>query len=362
MGAECSLPDSLSPPPRGTWRLLQHPLPTWAQPLMYSLRGKNGVKYHEYLSAHPQGPRVWGPSAWEWLPDRDRAECSLPRMNRSAMCTVLARLRLRRIFMVGDSLEYARAQSLWKLVGGWPEPRQHGPTDGKVLGPYKLDCNASNLGPDVTFQFVFNARLRNNTHTEQNLTKQNLHDPQSDACYICIPWVEAFRASHAPTLLLTSLAGSHHHSVSDYEGSLGRFFDTLLASVRASDVVVLRSNSNGQSNCTTYKRPFHDTSEFVLSREGPYNWDLFPVYDALNQLYVRRNLNRVAAQGATLRYLDVWPMSVLRPDARMGLHDCLHFAIPGLPDWWNHLQLAQLESLASARPRDTTADAPASTN
>ena len=32
-------------------------------------------------------------------------------------------------------------------------------------------------------------------------------------------------------------------------------------------------------------------------------------------------------------------MTTMRPDGRRGGGDCLHFFLPGVPDWWTHLLL-----------------------
>ena len=83
---------------------------------------------------------------------------------------------------------------------------------------------------------------------------------------------------------------------------------------------------------------------------GSYGWDLHPAFNEIARATLRRYAGRVAA--ATLGMLDVYPMTVTRPDARQGSEggevktDCLHPMLPGLPDWWNHLLLTVLEAVA----------------
>lgn len=39
--------------------------------------------------------------------------------------------------------------------------------------------------------------------------------------------------------------------------------------------------------------------------------------------------------GSSMRYLDLWPLSVTRPDAHLKPQaDCLHFCTPGPPNEW----------------------------
>ena len=62
----------------------------------------------------------------------------------------------------------------------------------------------------------------------------------------------------------------------------------------------------------------------------------------------RTSLEQLQINGTslTIEALDVVPMTVLRRDGHMGDEfrpraipegDCLHYALPGPVDWWNHL-------------------------
>lgn len=69
---------------------------------------------------------------------------------------------------------------------------------------------------------------------------------------------------------------------------------------------------------------------------GSFNWPMFPGFDR-----VARDV--LGAIGA--RFLDVSTMSAARPDGHTAMKhgmgalppDCLHYTIPGVPDWWNAL-------------------------
>ena len=64
-------------------------------------------------------------------------------------------------------------------------------------------------------------------------------------------------------------------------------------------------------------------------------------------LYDRAASDTLGALGA--RIFDVRPMTALRPDAHTqkrfgGQPDCLHLALPGVPDWWSALLLFTIET------------------
>ena len=67
-----------------------------------------------------------------------------------------------------------------------------------------------------------------------------------------------------------------------------------------------------------------------------------------------------------MRVLDVSPMTALRPDAHTQMQyrrypsrvlsdpDCLHLALPGVPDVWNALLLSRLGKCESPRGHSPT--------
>ena len=110
-----------------------------------------------------------------------------------------------------------------------------------------------------------------------------------------------------------------------------------------------RFGSQGRLRCERYDAPLngaeleggHRHWAACTECSGSFNWPLFPGFDR-----VARDV--LSAIGA--RFLDVSTMSAERPDAHtamkhgMGLlpPDCLHYTIPGVPDWWNALLFGAL--------------------
>lgn len=79
-----------------------------------------------------------------------------------------------------------------------------------------------------------------------------------------------------------------------------------------------------------------------------FAWALFPAYDALA---------RSLLEPLGVRVLDVAHMSAQRPDAHSECRygggrlpaDCLHWMLPGVPDWWNALLLSSISECEGRR-------------
>ena len=99
------------------------------------------------------------------------------------------------------------------------------------------------------------------------------------------------------------------------------------------------ARSGRHNNCTASSTPLETAPENVgigQSHANNYSWELVPEYNE----YTRR-----AVQGTRIKLLDVFPMTILRPDGHRveRKHDCLHYYLPGPPDFWNHLLLTLLD-------------------
>ena len=111
--------------------------------------------------------------------------------------------------------------------------------------------------------------------------------------------------------------------------------------------LIWRTSHTGHPDCHNHTRPLSsagDSLEGLLScREcvDSWGWHLYPALD-------RAAHDRLGTLGALV--FDVRPMTSLRPDAHSekpyapNKYDCLHLALPGVPDWWGALLLATMES------------------
>jgi hypothetical protein len=70
-----------------------------------------------------------------------------------------------------------------------------------------------------------------------------------------------------------------------------------------------------------------------------FNWNAYPEMNRQTSSRLSYNpslsSSRLRASPEPMRYFDVWPMSVKRPDAHLKpAIDCMHYCIPSVPNEW----------------------------
>lgn len=109
------------------------------------------------------------------------------------------------------------------------------------------------------------------------------------------------------------------------------------------DVLALwRAVSPGDPECEQYPQPSNGrTSHFSTKNPDAwqFNWNAYPEMNmqSASRLSYRPSTDRRALRTTphAMRYFDVWPMSVTRPDAHLKpAIDCMHYCIPGVPNEW----------------------------
>ena len=98
---------------------------------------------------------------------------------------------------------------------------------------------------------------------------------------------------------------------------------------RADRVVYFVTTPPGHDRCHTYQSPLAAPLANMHNHE---RYTMWRSYYRFND--VLKNLVR-ALNSSRYRVLDVYPFSVLRPDAHVSAQDCLHYCHPGPTDWWN---------------------------
>lgn len=107
--------------------------------------------------------------------------------------------------------------------------------------------------------------------------------------------------------------------------------DSLLSIKNLPMRVLFRSNTPGHEHCSTFNHPISIDDPVAKdptgTREGTYGWHLFPSYDSIARSYFANRQNG----DVWLDFMNVWDMSVVRPDAHIawtGMStDCLHVSL-----------------------------------
>ena len=109
--------------------------------------------------------------------------------------------------------------------------------------------------------------------------------------------------------------------------------------------LIYRTTNAGHWNCSMYhERPVLNES-YVWPYFGralwPYTWQLVDTYNAYA-------VERLRALGVEILYSNI--LSRNRPDGHGNPDDCLHYKLPGVPDWWatalyNHIEADYLATL-----------------
>lgn len=161
-----------------------------------------------------------------------------------------------------------------------------------------------------------------------------------------------------------------------YMRSLNHTIRSVLASRRGrpSRSVVLMSPTKPVSGCRGHRAPISLLESLDLDLLAESEWARS--WRGLRQLQL---IGGWIATFHAVSYLDVFPLSAMRPDAAMGARelpaeraaraarpgrplnpDCVHYCLPGPPDTWNRLLLGLLlaDGRALRAPRHAAEDGP----
>jgi len=309
------------------------------------------------------------------------SQCGLETINRDAMCQLMKDLGMSRIFIVGDSLGMNMAQSLWKLMG-----HEDNPTEFGVRNP-NWD-RAVQCDPDDEEDYFVLSFARSDQLIENNLpvdVEQGIKN-----CYAyCYPWSERYTTYDDDTIFIMN-TGPHYQTHHQFQAVFDEFVRKVDSFQRPRDIVLWRTSVPGHPHCDdpNSQKPFDSFQEYVATEiTDDYSWDKFVGYNdyANKALDTRRRQDRVLVNlnGAPapvlkppgslmsvsdekngiptprrtrIELLDVYPMTVQRPDGHVSSgecedcpgitdRDCLHYFLPGPPDWWNHLLYSHLLEL-----------------
>ena len=178
----------------------------------------------------------------------------------------------------------------------------------------------------------------------------------------CQPWFNPnkdLKGNEARTLWILN-SGAHSGGMQQFKKILDTAYATALRLVKGhADIVIFRTTPPGHPDCGNFTRPFSNKKEAMLKappgKEG-YNWNLHELYDKVLKSLLfdkaqggRDNLPRLETLRSLrgrggLVLLDVVPMTILRGDGHRPPRDCLHYRLPGVADYWNHLLISALSN------------------
>lgn len=270
------------------------------------------------------------------------------RLSINTFCTAADALDLTRIMIIGDSLGFELLQSIWGLISGHGDagPRvsqcSHCPRGFARFGVNRsISCNSSR---NVQLRYIDNDLLSSH-QTPGKLGACTLRSNYSLGQRtligsLCMPWAHEYLEDERPTLLLL-MGGAHIHTVRDYEAVIDDVFAWLSATGRPKDVRLAATLVPGHADCAKAVEPLRMATSPTSPANLSYGWELFPSYNA--------HL-RAVAHKASMAVLDVASIGSLRPDGHKGAGDCLHYWLPGVPDWYSHMLVTQLLWMAE-QPR-----------
>lgn len=164
------------------------------------------------------------------------------------------------------------------------------------------------------------------------------------------------------TLILVGGVGPHFHAVSTFDEHLENFFNLIkfLPSRKRNDIIWLRTVLAGHENCTTNEtnpidplNNFHEYREIYYDGKDAttrwYGWEKHELYNQRLEAEVIKVQRDDFWTGPQVDLFDIYWMTALRIDGHPFETDCLHFLLPGPPDWWNHLFYSNLKELAASQ-------------
>ena len=283
------------------------------------------------------------PDAYEWLPANGSGLGSITRVTRHNWCRRLLRQKISSIAIIGDSVAWAMFQSLWyqlMIVDSNGPPTHRPPARDLVVPCGRVDrITLMWRGADS-----LNASLVVETVRKADFTVLN---------------AGAWYSPHYVSKLSRSTEYSKVSRGASDSSAWRLFVEHLAAVQRAlldnklpdlSHRLAWRTLHAGHFECDQHHAPLSSASEALvgLLRCGSrctdeHGWHLFTAYDGAA---------REMLEPLGVLTLDVHTMSVLRPDAhtqrryseRPREPDCMHLALPGVPDWWGALLLATIDA------------------
>jgi len=344
---------------------------------------------------HPKPQCYTSAERYSWRP-LGRPGLRIDRVDRDNFCQVMRSIGAKNLLFLGDSIMVLQAKSLRSLLRLPPLTVRYESTKncpGTVASAYGIGCLQCYGGTwHVQLALIRSDLLSTDVESPRKcIASENKTTAVGESCidYLVSRVAEADVAvlnwgAHYNPRVTNETTGSQLYGSGD-EVYVG-YVNHMLALARAltakrvlnSTRVVYRSTTRGHTACQTLGhncvlhgiRPRCESimppsswsvwmhSRWTALNTKEFGWHLFPAYD---------RTARDLLEPLGVRYLDVGELSDSRPDGHtMTQHgggrlppDCLHYALPGVPDVWNALLIG---ALGCEAPSHTTDRGSASSN
>ena len=327
----------------------------------------NNISFYQ---AERPGMRDWqGSFGWAWG-HKDCPACALDSsLKRAEICHVMARLDIRSLFLVGDSLQatfcnslgYIMKQKLWYLAGDVSSRIECSQDDleGTKYKPFNVsfiyrrnDLLTTDSNPHCTAPTL--------PHPGNNGTERNLDINR------CQKWIEDFNTTvktlqqDRKRMLLILNAGAHIHKPDLFEAVATNLATWVQREFldKGYGIAVWRNTPQGHYDCHNYKEPVSrveykatfgsDTWNLKHKQEKDFTWRFMQEYNEMSLEILQRI-------SPCLRTLDVATATQLRPDHHKSSQDCLHYGEKppvGPPLEWVRLLYTHLVTLADSASHD----------
>lgn len=280
---------------------------------------------------------------WEWTPSRHQdAKCALTRTTTASFCKAMDLHGFERVMLFGDSITNQFYHELLILLGTehgkcshterLSEERQHTSLSNEEYEFEGLSCNRNTTiacnNRNISIDYYCSDELLSSGGRKGfQYYEESLFWPEYESVDI-------------PTLLVYN-TGAHFGNLGGFQGAVDKFFTRLATESKPRDKHVYRLSVPGHDACSNFTRPLHSSADFRLDGEKAkrYNWNLTLSFND----YVREVVTRPqVAEKINVTILDVYLMSILRPDGHISSSDCLHWSNYGVVQWWWHSLITEL--------------------
>lgn len=282
-----------------------------------------------------------------------QAACKIPEWNVTRACQILdgALSTSRRILFVGDSMSFTMALSFLLLMGG------DGIITDQSAWKEQAICDEGILpkGP-IFVHFIRNDALYvdpTNVKSWKEIPELSKTEMAGTDFRVSKPWTPYYDESK-PELVILNL-GTHIHSTRFFKVLLDEALSFLsqrramaVAMGRRPPRILWRTTAPGHPECWKHQEPIMEGKEGASPLyEGVYRdrytWHLIKDMNT----YMETRVKEVLGENDGPTVMRLHDIVKERADGHLqgDLGDCLHYHLPGPPDWWTRVFLEVLREL-----------------